>query len=58
MLRWDIIAASKLNDRISKLVLFYPAFCIPDDARAGRMMFAKFDLDNIPDHFRADQCGW
>ena len=43
------IAASKLNGRISKLVLFYPALCIPDDARAGKMMFAKFDPDNIPD---------
>ena len=35
--------------QISKLVLFYPAFCIPDDARAGKMIFAKFDPDNIPD---------
>ena len=43
------IAASKLNGSISKLVLFYPALCIPDDARAGKMMFAKFDPDNIPD---------
>lgn len=43
------IAASRLHDKISKLVLFYPALCIPDDARAGKMMFAKFDPDNIPD---------
>lgn len=43
------IAASKLNESISKLVLFYPALCIPDDARAGKMMFAKFNPDNIPD---------
>jgi len=34
---------------VEKLVLFYPALCIPDDARAGRMMFAKFDPKNIPD---------
>lgn len=32
-----------------KLVLFYPALCIPDDARAGHMMFYKFDPKNIPD---------
>ena len=28
--------------------MFYPAVCIPDDARKGRMMFYKFDPDNIP----------
>lgn len=43
------MTASRLNSQISKLVLLYPAFCIPDDARAGKMMFAKFDPDNIPD---------
>ena len=34
---------------MDKLVLFYPALCIPDDARAGKMMFAKFDPENIPE---------
>ena len=48
------IAASKLNGIISKLVMFYPALCIPNDARAGKMMFAKFDPGNIPDIIR---CG-
>ncbi|MDE6167953.1 MAG: lysophospholipase [Acetatifactor sp.] len=48
------IAASRLQDKISKLVLFYPALCIPDDARAGKMMFAKFDPGHIPDIVR---CG-
>ena len=48
------IAASRLNSIISKLVLFYPALCIPDDARAGKMIFAKFDPNNIPDMIR---CG-
>lgn len=48
------IAASRLNDQISKLILFYPALCIPDDARAGKMMFAKFDPHDIPDII---QCG-
>lgn len=40
------LVAAKWKDRISKLVLFYPALCIPDDARAGKMMFAKFDPQN------------
>lgn len=43
-----ITAAKPVND-ISKLIMFYPALCIPDDARAGNMMFAKFDPENIPE---------
>ena len=35
--------------RPEKLILLYPALCIPDDARAGKMMFARFDSQNIPD---------
>ena len=42
------LTAAKHPDAVSKLVLFYPALCIPDDARAGRMMFAKFDPKNLP----------
>ena len=36
------IAASRLHDKISKLVLFYPAFCIPDDARADTTLGLSF----------------
>lgn len=43
------MTAKKYPDEVHKLVLFYPALCIPDDARAGRMMFAKFDPKNIPE---------
>ncbi len=42
------LTAAQLKTRINKLVLFYPAFCIPDDARRGKMMFAKFDPSNPP----------
>ena len=48
------ITASKRRDEISNLVLFYPALCIPDDARSGKMMMAKFDPKSIPDII---QCG-
>ena len=41
------ISAKDLD--IEKLILLYPAVCIPDDARAGKMMFYKFDPGNIPD---------
>ena len=43
------LTAAKLKKEIGKLVLFYPAFCIPDDARSGKMMWAKFDPNNIPE---------
>lgn len=48
------LTAAKQEAGISKLVLFYPALCIPDDARAGKMMFASFDPDNPPERIR---CG-
>lgn len=48
------LTSAKLGNEISKLVLFYPALCIPDDAKAGKMMWAKFDPENIPDVVR---CG-
>lgn len=39
---------------INRLIMFYPALCIPDDARKGSMVFAKFDPKNIPEKIR---CG-
>ena len=43
------LTAAKLKNEIGKLVLFYPALCIPDDARKGKMMWAEFDPKNIPE---------
>lgn len=43
------LTAAKRKEQVSKLVLFYPALCIPDDARAGSMMFARFDPNDIPE---------
>lgn len=48
------LTAAKHPTQVSKLALFYPALCIPDDARAGRMMFAKFDPKNLPEQIN---CG-
>ena len=48
------LVAAKNNFPIEKLVLFYPALCIPDDAKAGKMMMVRFDPQNVPDTFR---CG-
>ncbi len=48
------LTAAKLQNDIKKLVLFYPAFCIPNDARKGKMMWAEFDPGNLPEIIR---CG-
>ena len=43
-----LLAAELGKEMIDRLIMFYPAVCIPDDARKGKMMFYKFDPDNIP----------
>ena len=44
------LLAAELGDKvIDRLILFYPAICIPDDARKGKMMFFRFDPKSIPD---------
>lgn len=48
------LTAVRRKEQVTKLVLFYPALCIPDDARAGKMMFARFDPHNVPETLR---CG-
>ena len=44
-----LVAAELGKDFVKKLVLFYPALSIPDDARKGSMIMAKFDPKNVPD---------
>ena len=48
------LVAARHPELVDKLVLFYPALCIPDDARTGKMMLAKFDPKNIPERLN---CG-
>lgn len=45
------LAANRLAGAVSDLALIYPALCIPDDARRGSMLNARFDPANIPDGF-------
>lgn len=47
------MVAAKNKYPIEKLSLFYPALCIPDDVRAGKMLMAKIDPDNVPETFRS-----
>ncbi len=51
------LTAAKHPDEVKQLILFYPALCIPDDARSGRMMFFQFDPANIPDRIAASVPG-
>lgn len=48
------LTAAELPDEVSRLILFYPALCIPDDARKGQMMFTKFDPQHVPETIK---CG-
>lgn len=43
------LVAHDIPKQIHRLMLLYPALCIPDDARRGQMLMAKFDPDNIPE---------
>jgi dienelactone hydrolase len=40
---------AKTHPELKNLILLYPALCIPDDARAGKMLNFTFDPDNMPD---------
>ena len=48
------LTAAQCPDRTAKLAMFFPALCIPDDARAGQMIEAHFDPADIPETF---SCG-
>lgn len=43
------LVAKDLQEKIKNLILFYPALCIPDDARRGKMILAEFDPENVPE---------
>lgn len=47
------LAAAERESEIERLILYYPALCIPDDARCGQMITAKFDPNHVPEQFKA-----
>ena len=47
------LAAVERESEIEQLIMYYPALCIPDDARRGHMINAKFDPAHVPDQFQA-----
>ncbi len=42
------LAAAEREDDIERQILYYPAYSIPDLAREGHLMTAKYDPKNIP----------
>ncbi len=44
-----LVAAELGEDFVKKLVLFYPALSIPDDANKGTIITARFDPRDVPD---------
>lgn len=50
-----LIAAER---QVDKLILLYPALCIPDDARRGKMLFIRFDPENIEDTLKCKLFGF
>lgn len=43
------LTAAKCGDEIDKLIMIYPALCIPDDARGCRLAGASYDSNVVPD---------
>lgn len=46
------LIAAELKEKIDKLILIYPALCIPDDAKKGKMQTIEFDPENIEQTFK------
>ncbi len=46
------LVAAKHNEEIEQLVLFFPAFCIPDMVEAGNLFGTKFNRRKAPDEFK------
>lgn len=43
------MVAKMIPDRIKKMILLYPGFSLADDVKKGRLIFYRFDPENIPD---------
>lgn len=47
------LTAAEMPEGVSGLILQYPALCIPEAARKGKMLWLKFDPAHIPDKMHA-----
>lgn len=46
------LTAAKLQDEVKKLIMIFPATCIPDHARRGRLGGAEYDPKNPPEEMK------
>lgn len=47
------LVSAEYQERINKLILLYPALCIPDNAREGKMLMIKFDPEHIEETLKS-----
>lgn len=47
------LVAAEYKEKIDKLMLIYPALCIPDDARKGQMQMIEFNPNDIKNTFKS-----
>ncbi|WP_305025979.1 alpha/beta hydrolase [Paenibacillus lacisoli] len=47
------LAAAQRADEVESLILIYPAFCIPDDARRGALLMSSYDITDVPEFIDA-----
>lgn len=45
------LVSAEYQERIKKLILLYPALCIPDNAREGKMLMMEFNPEYIEETF-------
>ena len=43
------LTAARCGDEIKNLIMIFPAFCIPDDARRGRLGGSSYDPAQVPE---------
>lgn len=48
------LTASQEKERVNKLLLIYPAFCVEDHAKNGEIQFIRFDPEHITDTLSAN----
>lgn len=49
------LAAAKYGEEVRKLVMIFPALCIPDDARNGKLGGSSYDPRQVPDRIDCGQ---
>lgn len=47
------LITAELQDVVNQLILIYPALCIPDDAKKGKMQLIEFDPADIEKTFKS-----